>query len=251
MSDAGAEPSFAERARTLVHRGRVGALGTLSRRVSGFPFGSVAPYGVDGQGDLIFLLSTLAMHTQNLVADDRTSLLVNDAAPAAEALAAARVTLMGRARLVAPEEVVAVRAAYLERHESARAWADFKDFGFYRLEVSDVYYVAGFGSMSWVDAEAYHAAAVDPLADQAAGILEHMNTDHSDAVLLYARVLAGITAETASMVAIDRLGFHVRAQSGDQTRTVRLAFPSEVRSTDDARQALIGLLRTARAANPE
>src|ERR1039458_6628362 len=70
------EPSFAERVRTLVYLGRLGSLSTLSRKQPGFPFGSVMPYGLDEQGRPIFLISTMAMHTQNLKADPRASLLV-------------------------------------------------------------------------------------------------------------------------------------------------------------------------------
>jgi len=71
------EPAFAERARTLVYLGRTGSLSTLSRKQPGFPFGSVMPYGLDDHGRPIFLISTMAMHTQNLQADPRASLLVN------------------------------------------------------------------------------------------------------------------------------------------------------------------------------
>ena len=71
-----AEPTFAERARTLVHLGRVGSLSTLSRKQPGFPFGSVMPYALDDHANPIFLISTMAMHTQNLLADPRSSLLV-------------------------------------------------------------------------------------------------------------------------------------------------------------------------------
>jgi hypothetical protein len=70
------EPAFGERARTLMYVGRIGSLSTLSRRQSGFPFGSVMPYGLDDHGRPIFLISTMAMHTQNLQADPRASLLV-------------------------------------------------------------------------------------------------------------------------------------------------------------------------------
>src|SRR2546422_3771019 len=54
------EPTFAERARTLVYLGRMGSLSTLSRKQPGFPFGSVMPYGLDGHGRPIFLISTMA-----------------------------------------------------------------------------------------------------------------------------------------------------------------------------------------------
>ncbi|PYX84641.1 MAG: hypothetical protein DMG68_20165 [Acidobacteria bacterium] len=89
------EPTFAERARTLVYLGRVGSLSTLSRKQPGFPFGSVMPYGLDDHGRPILLISTMAMHTQNLQADPRASLLVTQEDTDGEPLGASRVTLVG------------------------------------------------------------------------------------------------------------------------------------------------------------
>src|SRR5262249_58347666 len=71
------EPTYADRARTLIHLGRVGALSTVSRKHPGWPFGSVMPYALDDSGRPLFLISAMAMHTQNLQADPRASLLVN------------------------------------------------------------------------------------------------------------------------------------------------------------------------------
>src|SRR5258708_40280463 len=86
----GPEPAFAERARTQLFLGRLGTLSTVSKRASGFPFGSVMPYVIDGQGRPIFLISTMAMHTQNLQGDPRSSLLVMDFDPNQDPLGAAR-----------------------------------------------------------------------------------------------------------------------------------------------------------------
>src|SRR5664280_2955393 len=89
------EPSFAERARTLMHSGRIGSLSTLSRKQPGFPFGSLMPYALDAQGRPIFLVSTMAMHTQNLLADPRASLFVTEPDASGDPLGASRVTLVG------------------------------------------------------------------------------------------------------------------------------------------------------------
>ena len=70
------EPTYAERARTLAYLGRTGSLGTLSRRHPGHPFTSVMPYALDADGCPLFLISAMAMHTQNLEADPRASLLI-------------------------------------------------------------------------------------------------------------------------------------------------------------------------------
>ena len=75
------EPTYAERARTLAHVGRVGTLATLSRRHPGHPFASVMPYALDSAGRPLFLISSMAMHTQNLQADPRASLLVTQPGP--------------------------------------------------------------------------------------------------------------------------------------------------------------------------
>src|SRR5262249_56077923 len=88
------EPSFAERARTLLHLGESGTLATLSRRHPGHPFGSVMPYALDGEGRPLFLISTMAMHTQNLEADARASLLVTQPDWSGDPLAPRRLTLM-------------------------------------------------------------------------------------------------------------------------------------------------------------
>src|SRR5580693_2832844 len=89
------EPSFAERARTLMHSGRIGSLSTLSRKQPGFPFGSMMPYGLDDMGGPIFLISTMAMHTQNLQADPRASLFVTEPDTSGDPLGSSRVTLIG------------------------------------------------------------------------------------------------------------------------------------------------------------
>ena len=241
------EPSYAERARTLLHLGETATLATVSRRHPGHPFASVMPYAVDAQGRPLVLISTMAMHTHNLLADPRASLLVMQPGWSGDPLAAGRVTIMGRAVQLPAADVAAARAAYLARHERASFWVDFEDFGFWRLDPMDVYFVGGFAAMDWVTAEAYVAAAPDPLADVAAGILEHMNADHADALVAYARAFAGEPADEATMTAVDRLGFRLRLRSGGRLHGVRIAFPREIRTAGDARAVLIEMVREARA----
>jgi putative heme iron utilization protein len=161
-------------------------------------------------------------------------------------LAAGRLTLIGEAYPLSAGDGPAVREAYLARHPQAAYWVDFDDFAFWRLEIRDVYFVGGFAAMDWVTAADYASAQPDPLADAAAGILEHMNRDHADALVSYARHFAGESAEEASMVAVDRLGFKLRLRRGRRLHSVRIAFPREVRSSADTRSVLIEMLAAAR-----
>ena len=240
------EPSFSERARTLVYLGRIGSLSTLSRKQPGFPFGSVMPYGLDGRGRPIFLISTMAMHTQNLQADSRASLLVTQPDASGDPLGASRVTVIGSVLTIPKAEVPEARRLYLERYANSKYWVDFEDFSFYRMDVLDVYYVGGFGVMGWVLASDYDKAEPDPLADAAAGIIEHMNKDHKDALILLARTCAGIVSQEAAMTSVDRLGFHVRLKTPDGMKGARIAFLREVRNPGEARKVLLEMVRRAR-----
>jgi hypothetical protein len=240
------EPTYAERARTLVYLGRIGTLSTLSRKHPGQPFGSVMPYSLDAQGRPLFLISTMAMHTQNLQADPRASLLVTQPSWTGDPLAAGRVTLMGEARPLTEADAALARQAYLARHSNAAYWVDFEDFSFYRLEIADIYFVGGFAAMDWVSADEYLAARPDPLADTAAGIIEHMNHDHADALITFARVLAGTESDEAVMISVDRLGFKLRLKSGPRLSGARIPFPREVTTTEQCRAVLIEMLRDAR-----
>jgi heme iron utilization protein len=241
-----AEPSFAERVRTLVYLGKIGSLSTLSRRQPGFPFGSVMPYGLDDRANPVFLISSMAMHTQNLTEDPRSSLLVTMPDAVGDPLGASRVTLIGNALPVPALEVAEARKLYLEIHANSKHWVDFDDFSFYRMNVVDVYYVGGFGVMGWVSASEYYSGQPDPLADSAIGIIQHMNADHGDALVLLVRAFAGIEAQEASMISVDRLGFYVRLKTQDGTRGARIAFLHEVRSPAEARTVLIDMTAQAR-----
>ena len=238
-------PTFAERARTLVYLGRIGSLSTLSRKQPGFPFGSVMPYGLDAHGRTIFLISTMAMHTQNLQADPRASLLVTQEDAGGDALGASRVTLVGKVLPVPDAEVAEARKLYLARYANSKYWVDFEDFSFYRMKVVDVYYVGGFGVMGWVSASEYDRSQPDPLADSMAEIIQHMNADHKDALVLLAREFARVESQEATMTAVDRLGFHVLLKTQDGMLGARIAFSREVSNPAETRRVLVEMVQQA------
>ena len=240
------EPSHAERVRTLLSLATVGTLSSLSRQHPGFPFGSLMPFALDPAGRPIFLISSMAMHTQNLKADPRCSLFVAQASTDGDPLGAARATLIGPAEQVKAHDLVSVREMYLARHENSRYWVDFADFSFFRLQPIDLYYVGGFGVMGWVEAEAYENAAADPLAEAAPGILAHMNADHVDSMIQLARMHAQIDASEATMTSIDRLGFYLRLKTVDGMKGVRINFPGEVATSKETREMLVAMVRQTR-----
>lgn len=240
------EPSYAERVRTLVYRTNSGTLSTMSEKHPGSPFGSLMPYGLDDKGRPVFLISTMATHTHNLIQDPKASLFVSQTDSGGDPLDASRVTLMGKVAIVPEKEIADVREPYLSRYKNASYWVDFDDFSFYRMDITDIYFVGGFGAMGWVTAEEYAAANVDPLADSASGIIQHVNEDHPDALALIVKEFLGMDAEEASMTSVDRLGFQVRFKHKGEFYSRRVGFPREVSTSEQARDAAVEMVEQAR-----
>ena len=246
------EPSHAERCRTLVASGTRGALSTLAADPAGYPYGSVASYGLDDRGNPLFFVSLMAEHTQNAIRDPRASLLVTEPVPdGADPLASGRATLMGCLEQIDEAGRDVARDRYLAANPSAGYYIEFGDFVFYRLTVESIRYVGGYGRMSWVDADSYAVAEPDPLAGSATGIIEHMNADHADAQVLYCQHLAGYAETTsASMSAVDRYGFEMIAITPTGRHAVRLGFPEACNDANQVRVAMVALIADARAAAP-
>ena len=160
---------------------------------------------------------------------------------------ASQVTVIGNVLPLSKVDVAQGRTLYLARHENSKYWVDFEDFSFYRLEVVDVYYVGGFGVMGWVTASEYDHAQPDPLSDSTPEIIQHMNADHKDALILLARVFAGMESQEALMTSVDRLGFHVRLKTQDGIRGARIAFLREVSNSAETRKVLVEMVRQGRS----
>jgi putative heme iron utilization protein len=187
----------------------------------------------------------MAMHTQNLQADPRASLFVTEPDASGDPLGSSRVTLIGSVIRIPEPELAVARTAYLTGYPDSKYWVDFDDFFFYRMDVLDVYYVGGFGVMGWVAPSEYSQAQPDPLVESKNEIIRHMNADHKDALILLAKRFAGIEAQEANMISVDRLGFNVRLKTQDGVKGARIAFLREVRNSAQTREMFIEMLQQA------
>lgn len=235
-------PSHAERARTLVDGQRTGTLATLA--ADGTPYASYVTVAFT-DGSPVLLMSTMAEHTSNLLRDARCSLMVHESV-AEDPLANGRVTLLGSAQRLS--EPGPARTAFLAAHPNASYYADFKDFSFWQLAVESLRYIGGYGRMSWVDAADWAQAQPDPLAPHERGIVDHMNADHADALVTYARAFTRATAATqVQMVSCDQYGFELSVETAQGPRPARIAFREPIHTSEAARKALVALLQEARA----
>jgi putative heme iron utilization protein len=154
MADDNAERAAAA-ARALLAGESVGLLSTISVRRPGTPYGSVTPYAVSAEGAPLLLLSGLAAHTHNLRADRRAGLFVGDHSAAADPQAGARLSLMGRAVPLPAAEEPDARARYLARWPQAAQTLSLGDFSFWRFEIEEARFIAGFGEIRWLPASAF------------------------------------------------------------------------------------------------
>lgn len=245
VGDLDSFPSHASLARSLIDKGGHGTLSTLMPEMH--PYGSLVAFAADHGGAPYLLASDLAEHSRNAGRDPRAGLFIATAETpdGTDRLAQPRVTLLGD--LVAWEPPREEREAYLDRHPQARRYADFPDFRWWRLEVRRLRYIGGFGVMSWVDADSYAAAEADPVVGHADGILSHMNEDHAEACLMYARDLAGASEATAATaVGVDRYGFTLWAETPAGPQVARVAFERRLDHVSDVRTAAVDLVRRAR-----
>jgi heme iron utilization protein len=228
-------------AKKLLREGRSGALATLMPG-SGDPYCSLVNVATAADGAPLLLISRLAIHTKNVLADPRVSLMI-DERKAGDPLEGGRVMLMGTA---AATDDADVRRRYLDRQPEAEMFAGFADFAFYRVALKAAHLVAGFGRI--VDlkpqdiltetGDASELVAAEP------DILAHMNGDHADAVRLYATKLLGASDGEWRCVGCDPEGLEL--QHG--RTALRLPFPQRVRAPDVLRQVLKQMVEQARAA---
>ena len=242
----------AEEIRAMLARERTGLLSTLSVKELGWPFGSIAPYAQLESGEPVILISDIAEHTRNIRRDSRVSLLVQDSSAQANPQAGARVTLLGYAVPVPRPYLQHARHLYSNRFPDSSDYSSAHDFSLYTLITLQVRYIGGFGDIHWMTGEALidHAAEsdIDPLAPQVSGICEHMNADHADSLVLMVERLAGIAAQSATMIHVDSQGFDVIATQDGAHKYVRLAFEAPVSSSEQTRRAMINLVQRARSA---
>lgn len=149
-------------ARALLAAEKTGVLSTISVHRAGYPYGSVTPYALSRHGQPIVLISGLAAHTKNLLADPRASLFVGDHGAAADPQAGARLSLLGRAARVPDAETADARARYLARHPKAEGYFQMHDFALWELAVDEFRLIAGFGRMAWLPGSAIHGDPADP-----------------------------------------------------------------------------------------
>ncbi|MGA2893140.1 MAG: DUF2470 domain-containing protein [Xanthobacteraceae bacterium] len=233
-------------AKTLLRATRAGALATLDRN-TGHPFASLVNIATDSDGSPLILVSRLATHTANLEADTRASVLLTTAGKG-DPLAHPRLTVLGSFAHVAREDrtEARLRRRFLARHPKSELYAGFADFAFWKLNPVSAHLNGGFARAADLKAGDVmtDVSGADDLIEAETSAVAHMNSDHADAVRLYATKLLGAPDQAWRLTGLDPDGLDLAC--GDAT--LRLAFPQRVTNAQQLREVVVDLAARARAA---
>jgi putative heme iron utilization protein len=221
-------------AQSLMYESRIAALATLESATN-HPYASLIAIAPDVDGAPVFLISNLALHTRNLDADSRASILLTEQAKG-NPLNSGRVSLIGRA---APVDAPNVRRGFLRCHPEAVGYADFADFRFWRLTPERAHYVGGFGRI--VTLQAMQILLSCEQARLWAGAETEIEALNAEAPELI-QELAGYCEGAAGgwrIAACDPYGCDL--SRGSDTR--RLAFAAKLDDPAGLQSALLAILR--------
>ncbi|XP_016501253.2 non-canonical heme oxygenase HOZ, chloroplastic [Nicotiana tabacum] len=236
-----------EEVRTVLDYSLRGVLSTFSQKYEGYPSGSMVDFACDADGSPILAVSDLAVHTKDLLANSKCSLLV---ARDPEDRTDLVITVHGDAVPVPKTEKEGIRAAYLARHPEA-FWVDFGDFQFMRIEPRIVRYVSGvataiLGSGEF-SKEEFRTAKIDPIYQFSKPITSHMNKDHAEDTKLIVRHSTSVPVDFAYMLDVDSLGINVKAGYQKNTFKLRVPFPRRAVDRKDVKTLIVEMLQAARS----
>jgi len=239
-------PSAAEEARTIAASTNTGTLASLTS--TGDPWASFVTYGLL-DGAPVLCVSHMAEHGRNLAGDPRASMAIVAPTTDPDPLASGRITLAGVVERPTGDELIAAREAHLAAVPAAKYYVAYSDFSLWVLRVQRVRWVGGYGRMDSATAEAYRAAAPDPIQPHAHGAITHLNADHADSLRAMAQTLGGFPdTTTAICTGTDRYGLDLKVTTARGVAYTRVGYPTPIDSINDLGSAVAELARQARQA---
>lgn len=156
-----AEKSAARKAVEMADGIRVGVCSSMMKEEDKKeePYLSIMGFYLDKGCPTIFI-SDLAQHTENLNRDGTASFLVYKEDPD-DTFNSSRMTFQGKfVKVTDKKEVERVAEGYCKKYPQAKfLYENLGDFHFYRMELTAIHAIGGFGDISWLNVKEFQKAA--------------------------------------------------------------------------------------------
>ncbi|KAF8677032.1 hypothetical protein HU200_046490 [Digitaria exilis] len=235
--------------RNLMEQARFAQLCTVMSRMhhrrAGYPFGSLVDFAPDPLGHPIFSLSPLAIHTRNLLAEPRCSLVVQ--ITGSSGLSNTRVSIFGDVVPLPAEQQEWAHQQYVSKHQqwASQQWGNFY---YYRMQtISDIYFIGGFGTVDWIDVKEYETLQPDKISrDGGEQNFKELNSMFSKPL----KELLSTEGEVddVAVISMDSKGIDIRVRQGAQYNIQRIAFEVDhsVETLDEVKEALRRIISKSR-----
>lgn len=235
---------FSKKVKEFLAFHRSGVLATLQE--NGYPGGALVPYDIDQSGNLYIFIAGLTQHARNLGRDARSSFTVCDHFAPMNPQPYGRAVVYGQFLTLDDSEREERLASYYERFPASREYPH--DFFPLKCMPEAIYWNGGFASAGWIEMNEYRLLPLDQVAYHGMPMVEHMNEDHSSAVLELAVAYLGVPPEAkyAKLVGVDGKGVVLEYYRDEARLRKRIPFPAFCNDPGTVRGLVIGLLSRAR-----
>lgn len=217
-----------------------GSLSTLSRKpkVFHYPQSTIVGFSVDNKGKPFFLLSSLSMHTRNLLLNNSASLCVTEYGFLNGG--DARVTLTGQINEVRNKDKIEYfKEKYLEEHPYAE-WINLPDFTVYHMgEIKDINYVGGFKNAGPINIGKYYSENPDPLIFNIEENIDYLMTSHFNEIKkALLNCYNDINPKSISIKNLDSEGINIRCKDGKINYLKRVSFKNKVSNFEEIKEKI-------------
>jgi putative heme iron utilization protein len=236
----------------LMRSQHTAVLSTHSVSMQGYPFGSVMPFLMTEEGNLVVYASDIAQHSRNMKKHNKVSLCIYDGKQS-DSQASARITVLGNAEVDTVDDPL--QDQYMAIFPQAKSYVQAHDFRFYLISTERVRYIGGFGEIYWFSLDDWQSHMFS-LAKSAQGAIEHMHQDHSDALALIVaqQLKRPIKQGQVTMLSCYQHGFHYScttdSANGEVTSHIGfICFKQPITKDHGLRHAMVLLTKEAKKAS--
>jgi len=194
----------------LMRNCREGVLSTVSKKYEGYPFGSFVTFISGADRSLIFYASDIAQHTINLKNNSKACITLFNLSEG-DKQDSARLSLIGDVQKI-DKDVEEISRQFIEFFPESSQYSNMHDFSFYKLNISQVRWIGGFGKIAWLSSTNWNPIRPKWLKKEHS-MIEHMNEDHSNSIVSALNAKLGIKDKHARMLRLTMDGYYVSSKN--------------------------------------